>query len=133
MFESLNRIMQNALFAISLLVLCDKIAWKVLRILPGKKISSNNSNKVASYFVTMPVPNTIEQIIIYQLNVSQPAFTCLKSTTETPEQWVKSAQMSLLLTLNRCYTLSWYFYYSLWATKCRLEWTLIHLILIQIS
>ena len=67
--------------------------------------------------------------------LTQPTFTCSKSTTETTKQCVKSVQnskltiktqerrpwralVSLLLTLNRFHTLFWCFHCWLWASKC---------------
>ena len=51
-------------------------------------------------------------------NSPQPVFTCSKSTMETTEQFAKSTTSSLLLILNKFYTLFWCFHCWLWTSKC---------------
>ena len=56
------------------------------------KVNKKDTEKTSSDFVLLPLLLTLitfEALISYAF---QPAFTCLKSTMETPEQCVKAIQ-----------------------------------------
>ena len=68
------------------------------------------------------------EISVTVLRRISPAFNC-SPQIEITDQCVKSFQsynrmtLSLLLTLNRCNTLLWCFYYWLWTSKCQVTYS----------